>query len=141
MKIKIKKLHPDAIVPKFALAGDVGMDLFAIEAHEIKPKQIARIATGIAMELPKGHAGLVWDKSGLSHKYGLKTLGGVLDEGYRGDLTVGLINLSGKKYRVEKGDKIAQILIQKIERPKIVLTGALSKSKRGEGRYGSTGKK
>jgi dUTP pyrophosphatase len=140
-KLKIKKLHPDAVLPKFALPGDVGMDLFAVQSHEIKPNQIAHIPTGIAMELPKGHAGLVWDKSGLSHKHGLKTLGGVLDEGYRGDITIGLINLSNKNYTVQKGDKVAQILIQKIERPRIVISNALSKSKRGEGRYGSTGKK
>ena len=140
-KLKIKKLHPLAVIPKFALPGDVGMDLFAVDSHEIKPNTIARIPTGIAMELPKGYAGLVWDKGGLSHKHGLKTLGGVLDQGYRGDLTVGLINLSNKKYVVQAGDKVAQILIQKIEQPKIVVTNSLSKSKRGEERYGSTGNK
>lgn len=140
-KLRIKKLHPDAVLPRFALPGDAGMDLFAVESHEIKPNQIAHIPTGIAMELPRGHVGLVWDKSGLSHKHGLKTLGGVLDGGYRGDITIGLINLSDKNYLVQKGDKVAQILIQKIEQPKIVISNTLSKSKRGEGRYGSTGKK
>lgn len=139
--LRVKKLHPNASVPKFALPGDAGMDLFAVRTYEIKPNEIARIETGIAMELPKGHVGLIWDKSSLSHKHGLKTLGGVLDEGYRGDVTIGLVNLSNKKYQIHKGDKVAQILIQKIERPEVILANALSKSKRGERRYGSTGRK
>jgi len=139
--MKIKKLNKDAKVPMYANPGDAGMDLCTVRDYKIKSKDITLIETGIAIELPKGHVGLIWDKSGLATKYGLKVLGGVIDEGYRGEVKVGLINLSRKTYNIEKGDKIAQILIQKITRVKPNLVKNLSSSKRGERNFGSSGKK
>ncbi|HYC83486.1 MAG TPA: dUTP diphosphatase [Candidatus Paceibacterota bacterium] len=140
MEIRIKKVHSEAIIPRFAHPGDAGMDLFAVEETIIAPGERVQIPTGLAFELPDGHVGLVWDKSGLSHNHGLKTLGGVLDAGYRGELLVGLVNLSTEIYTIERGDKIAQLLIQKIERPDIVEMAELSDSSRGIGGFGSTGK-
>jgi len=139
--MKIKKLNKDAKVPTYTNPGDAGMDLYAVRDYKIKSKDIALIETSIAVELPKGHAGLIWDKSGLATKYGLKVLGGVIDEGYRGEIKVGLINLSRKTYNIKKGDKVAQILIQKIARVKPSLIKNLSLSKRGKGSFGSSGKK
>lgn len=140
MRLKIKKLSFDAILPKFAHEGDAGMDIFSIEKVEIKPNERVQIKTGLAFEIPKGCVGLIWDKSGLSHKFGLKTLGGVVDAGYRGELMVGVINLSKDTYALEKGHKVAQLLIQKIEHPQIVEVTELSETKRGKGGFGSTGK-
>jgi dUTP pyrophosphatase len=140
MEIKVKKLHPDAKLPRYAQAGDAAVDLFTVEAVTIEPGEWKTIPTGLAMELPPGYVGLVWDKSGLSHKYALKSLGGVLDSGYRGELHVGLANLSQESFTFEPGQKVAQLLIQKMEQADFTLVDELSSSERGEGRYGSTGK-
>jgi dUTP pyrophosphatase len=139
--MKIKRLNKEAKIPTYANPKDAGMDLYAVRNYKIKSKDVALIDTGIAIELPRGHAGLIWDNSGLATKYGLKVLGGVVDEGYRGEVKVGLINLSRKTYNIEKGDKVAQILIQKITRIKPKLIKDLSSSRRGGGGFGSSGKK
>lgn len=138
MKIKIKKLHPDAIIPSYAHEGDAGMDLYSVEDLVLKPKHRAKIKTGISIELPKGYVSLVWDKSGVGSK-GIKVLGGVLDSGYRGEYIVMLVNLSSKDFVVKKGQKVAQVLIQKVESPKIEVVEELSSSERGKGGFGSSG--
>jgi dUTP pyrophosphatase len=140
MQVKIKKLHPDARVPQFAHHDDAGMDLYVPERVEILAGERKSIPVGLAFEIPFGYVGLIWDKSGLSHKHGMKSFGGVLDSGYRGELKVGIMNLSTETYVFEKGHKIAQILFQKIEHPEIVEIDQLSASERGEGGLGSTGK-
>ncbi len=140
MQLKIKKLIEDATIPKYATKDDAGMDLFAIENVELEPMQRAQVGTGIAMEIPEGHVGLIWDKSGLSHKFGIKTLGGVVDSGYRGEIKIGVINLGKEKYIFEKGHKVAQMIIQKKETPEIAEATELNNSERGEGGFGSTGK-
>ncbi len=140
MKLKIKKLNIEAIVPNYAHLNDAGFDLFSVETIEIEPMSRVQISTGIAMEIPEGFVGLIWDKSGLSHKYGLKTLGGVIDSGYRGEIKVGVINLGTEKYILEKGHKIAQMIIQKREFCEIEVVDELSDTSRGEGGFGSTGK-
>lgn len=141
MKLKIKKLHTDAVIPRFATQDDAGMDLFSIEDVTVEPMERKQIGTGIAMQIPEGHAGLIWDKSGLSHKFGIKTLGGVIDSGYRGEIKVGVINLGTEKYVFEKGHKVAQIIIQKKETPEIIEVAELDlNTERGEGAFGSTGK-
>ena len=140
MKLLIKKVHTDATVPHYAHPGDAAFDLFTPEKIEIKPGERVQVPTGIAMEIPVGCAGLIWDKSGLSHKNGLKTLGGVIDAGYRGEVKVGMINLANETYVFEKGHKVAQMIIQKIESPDIEEVTELSDSSRGTGGFGSTGK-
>ena len=119
MILKIKKLHPDAKIPKYAHHDDAGFDLFTPENFIIKKGERFGVPTGIAMEIPEGYVGLIWDKSGIAIKHGMKTLGGVIDSTYRGEVLVGMINLSGSDYVFEKGHKIAQMIIQKKELPKI----------------------
>ena len=140
MILKIKKIHPKAKIPKYALPGDAGMDLFAVENQIIHPKEIADIKTGFEMELPSDTVGLIWDKGSTAHK-GLKTMGGVFDESYRGEVLVIVQNVSDAEYHIESGDKIAQLLIQKIEYVTIAETKELSSTIRGKGRFGSTGRK
>lgn len=141
MKIQIKKIEKDAKIPKFALEGDAAMDLFSNEELAIAPGERVSCKTGIAIKLPAGYAGLIWDKSGLSHKFGLKMLGGVFDSNYLGEWFIGLINLSDTDYKIEKGQKIAQVVFQKIEIPKIEEVGEFDViTTRGEGAFGSTGK-
>ena len=91
------------------------------------------------MELPEGFVGLVWDKSGLAIKNGIKTMAGVIDSGYRGEIGIVLANLSDQDFKIEKGQKIAQMLIQKVEWAEIEEVKELSKTKRGDGGFGSTG--
>jgi dUTP pyrophosphatase len=93
MELKIKKLHPHASLPSYAHAGDAGFDLFSIESVVIPASMRVLVRAGIAMEIPTGYVGLVWDKSGLSNNHGLKTLGGVIDAGYRGEIKVGLVKI------------------------------------------------
>jgi dUTP pyrophosphatase len=98
------------------------------------------VPTGIAMEIPEGYVGLIWDKSGLSIKNGIKTLGGVIDSTYRGEVLVGMINLSDADYTFLKGHKVAQMVIQKKEFVDFEEVSELSDTVRGEGGFGSTGK-
>lgn len=137
--IKVKKLHPDAKIPSFALKGDAGMDLFSVEDAVIQPGQRVSCKTGIAMKIPEGYVALIWDKSGPSHKFGIKTLGGVFDSNYTGEYMIGLINLGKEDFIIEKGQKIAQVIIQKIEAPEIVEVEELEATNRGDGAFGSTG--
>jgi len=140
MIIKIKKLNPEAKLPIYAHPGDAGMDFFALAETEIKPGEVIRVKTGIALELPIGYVGLIWDKSGLAANHGLKTMAGVLDAGYRGELQIVVTNLSKEIYSIKKHDKVAQMLIQKIESPELIEVDELSDTSRGEGGFGSTGK-
>ena len=140
MILKIKKLKSDAKLPSYGHPGDAGMDIYSCEERTLLPQEQALISTGIVMEIPDGYVGLVWDKSGVSHKGGIKTLGGVIDSGYRGEIMVGVINLGFESFMFEKGQKIAQMLIQKIESPTFEEVVELSDTSRGEGGFGSTGK-
>lgn len=118
MQIRFKKLHPDAKVPVYAHEGDAGADLFAIERVPLLPKgDFFLIRTGIAVEIPEGYAGFVQPRSGLATKYGVTVINtpGLIDSHYRGEIKVGLINHFRMGYVVEKGDKIAQLVIQKVE--------------------------
>ncbi len=139
MNIQVKKLHPDAKIPNFAHPGDAGMDLYSVADMTLKPGERASIPTGIAIALPEGYVSLVWDKSGVSHKNGIKTLGGVLDSGYRGEYLIGLVNLSQEDFEIKVGQKIAQLLIQKVEHPEVEEVAELDETARGDGRFGSTG--
>ncbi|MCK5026890.1 MAG: dUTP diphosphatase, partial [Candidatus Pacebacteria bacterium] len=95
---------------------------------------------GIAMEIPEGYVGLIWDKSGLAIKQGLKVLGGVIDSGYRGEVMVGMINLTNKTYTIAEGHKVAQMIIQKTEMVEIEEVEELSDAQRGDKGFGSSGK-
>ena len=139
MLIKFQKILAEAIIPHYAHQGDAGMDIFSAEEAVIKAGERKNVRTGVKMEMPEGFVGLVWDKSGLALKNGIKTMAGVIDACYRGEIGIVLVNLSDQDYKVEKGQKIAQMLIQKAERAEIEEARELSETKRGDGGFGSTG--
>ena len=139
MKIQIKKIKAGAKIPKYAMKGDAGMDLYSIEDVILKPGERTACSTGIAMKIPGGYVGLIWDKSGIAFKNGIKSMGGVIDSNYRGEIKVILINLSKKNYKINKGDKIAQILIQRTGRFIIEKVEKLDNTNRRERGFGSTG--
>ena len=140
-KLKIKKLDLDAILPEFAREGDAGLDLYSLEGMNIAAGERVSIATGIAMELPEGYVGMIWDRTGVSLKKGLKVIGGVFDSSYRGDAKVLMANISDKNVEIMKGDKIAQMVIQPYVRPEIEITNELTKTERGDQMFGSSDKK
>ena len=139
MEIKIVKIEEDAKIPNYANLSDAGMDLFSIEEVVLKIGERQAIRTGIKTEIPDGYVGLVWDKSGLALNNGIKTMAGVIDSGYRGEIKIVLINLGDEDFEIKKGQKIAQMLVQKVERPEIELVDELNATERGGNGFGSTG--
>ncbi len=140
MKLQIKKLDPRAKLPTYAHPGDAGLDIYTLEEVTIKPGERQSIKTGIALAIPDGYVGLVWDKSGLAFKYGLKSMAGVIDAGYRGELMICLFNTSSEPYTFKSGEKLVQLLIQKVDRVEIEEVDELDNTSRSDGRWGSTGK-
>lgn len=140
LTLRIKRLDPNVPLPSYAHDDDAACDLYAREETVLKPGERAQVPTGLAMEIPDGYVGFVWDKSGLSHKYGLKTLGGVIDAGYRGEVMVGVVNLGSDSYRIEQYHKVAQLVLQRVEHVHIEEVFALGNTRRGTRGFGSTGK-
>ena len=140
MRIKIKRLNDEVHLPSYAHPGDVGMDVYALEDYPLKPGERKIFDLGFALEFPDGYAVIIKDKSSLPKNAGIHTMGGVFDAGYRGEYNVNLINLGKKTYKIGKGHKIAQILILPVVIAKLIEVKELSKTSRGEGRFGSTGK-
>lgn len=139
MNLKVKKLHPEAKLPSKGHPGDAGIDFFAMETAIFSPGAQVNVKTGVAVEIPEGYVGLIWDKSSISFQKGLKVMGGVIDAGYRGEIIISLLNTSQKEQTIEKGQKIAQMIIQKFEDCDILEVDGLSDTVRGVGREGSTG--
>lgn len=139
MELAVRRLQPEAKLPEFAHPTDAGMDLFSVEDKLVAGGERTLVATGIAMAIPAGQVGLIWDKSGLATKAGLTTLAGVIDSGYRGELLIAILNTSDQPYRIAKGQKIAQLLIQPINHPVITTVETLPTADRGERGFGSTG--
>ena len=141
MQIAVKKVDPRAKLPVYFYEGDAGMDLFALVDTVIPAVQRVSVRTGIAMAIPEGYAGLIWDRSGMAAKSGIKSMGGVIDSNYRGEIKVVLHNLSTQPFTIEKGMRIAQMLIQKVEQKQILEVEELDDTIRGEKGFGSTGTK
>lgn len=141
MKIKIKKLKENAKLPTHGHPGDAGMDFYAIEDVNFAPRAQMRVHTGIALEIPDGYVGLVWDKSSISFNKSLKIMGGVIDASFRGEFVASMVNMSNETQILEKGQKFTQMLIQKFEHCDILEVEELSETVRGIGREGSTGHK
>lgn len=142
MNIKIVKTSKDAKLPKYAHRFDAGMDFYSNENNYIlKRGERKGFSTGIKMEIPEGYAGIFHDKSGLAIKNGIKTMGGVIDSNYRGEIVAILINLGDNDVLIEKGSKIAQMIIQKVEYFDISIANNIGNSERGESGFGSTGLK
>ncbi len=143
MELPIARLTDGAILPSRAHEGDAGLDLHACEAAHIGPGERWSVGTGIAVEIPEGHAGLVLPRSGLAKKHGIALVNspGLIDAGYRGEIRVLLLNTDpAETFRVEPGDRIAQLVIAPIALATPVETEALAESARGDGGFGSSGR-
>lgn len=138
MRVAVKKLVPEAKIPVYHHEGDAGMDLFSCVQMVINPGETVAVPTGIQMAIPFGYVGLIWDKSGIALR-GVHRLAGVVDAGYRGEVKVVLTNLGKMPFEITPGMKIAQMLVQPVEAPKVVEVDELDKTTRGEGGFGSTG--
>jgi len=144
MEIPITRIDSDLPLPAYAKEGDAGADLIANENVVLPPAGgRALISTGIAIAIPEGYAGFVQPRSGLAAKHGVTCLNtpGLIDSGYRGELKVLLINTDPETpFEVVKGERIAQLVIQRVESVEFIEVEALSDSDRGSGGFGSTGR-
>jgi dUTP pyrophosphatase len=141
MQIKFKKIHEEAVIPKYAKLGDAGMDLHSIEETAILPGEHKLVKTGLQMQIPLGYEAQVRPRSGLALKNKITVLNtpGTVDSGYRGEIGVILMNHSQEIFKINKHDRIAQMVIAKHETPEIQEVEELDNSERGEGGFGSTG--
>jgi dUTP pyrophosphatase len=140
--LPMKRLHPDAVLPRRAYDGDAGLDLHAVEALTLAPGARAMVGTGIAVAIPHGHAGLVMPRSGLAAKRGIALVNapGLIDAGYRGELRVLLLNTDREvPCEIAVGDRIAQLVVIRVELPQTVEVDELPDSERGGGGFGSSG--
>lgn len=152
MNLRFKRLHEDAVLPTYAHKGDAGMDLYAVEPADVLSGQVAVVPTGLAVEIPDGFVGLVHPRSGLAFKEGVTVVNapGTIDAEFRGEIKVALTNLKSNigplspywtphRVKINKGDRIAQLVIQRVERTSPVFVDELTDTDRGEGGFGSTG--
>ena len=141
MNIRIKKLHPDAHLPAYAHGPkeDAGLDLRAVDRVVLQPGVAQAVPTGLAIELPPGYEAQVRPRSGLALKHSLTVNFGTIDPGYRGEIRVVMFNLGREDYTVEKGDRIAQLVIGRYEGIQWE-EGELGDSARGAGGFGSSGR-
>lgn len=142
LSINITRLANDVTIPSYAYPGDAGMDLRAIEHVTLAPFERALVSTGLAVAIPEGYAGFVQPRSGLAIKQGVTVLNtpGLIDSHYRGELKVALINLDpNNTFEVNPGDRIAQLVIQKVESVAWNVVDSLDETERGEGGFGSSG--
>jgi dUTP pyrophosphatase len=127
-------------IPQYAHAGDAGADITASEKITIPPRERTLVSTGVRLEIPEGCVGLIWPRSGLAVKKGIDCGAGVIDSHYRGEIKVLLFNHSDTEFQIDPGDRIAQILIQKVERVEFYPADQLNKTTRNDAGFGSTGK-
>ena len=145
MEVKIKKLDPRARLPQYGSAAAAGADLYALleESVTLAPGETALLPTGLSAEIPEGYVGLIFARSSLGIKRGLAPANkvGVIDADYRGEIKVGLYNHSGEPQTVEPFERVAQFMIVPFLRAEFTESEALSDTDRGEGGFGSTGRK
>lgn len=142
VRIQLQRLDPGVPVPAYAHPGDAGADLATTVDVELAPGERALVPTGIAIALPEGYVALVHPRSGLAARHGLSIVNtpGTVDAGYRGEIKVLLVNLDPRTpVRLERGDRIAQLVVQQVEQAEFAVVDALPESRRGDGGYGSTG--
>ena len=142
LEITVKRLHEDAQLPRFVHGTDAGADLCSVEDVVLEPGERALVSTGFAMALPESYAAFIQPRSGMAAKHGISVVNtpGTIDAGYRGEIKVILINHDLREsYTVAKGDRIAQMIIQKIEQPNFKEVAVLAEGERGENGFGSTG--
>ena len=133
------KVEGPGAIPEYATDGAAGADLRASADTVLEPGARAAVPTGVRLEIPPGHVGLIWPRSGLAVRHGIDTLAGVIDSDYRGEVLVVLVNHGAEPVRIAAGDRIAQVLFQKVERARLVASDALDTTGRGSGGFGSTG--
>ena len=138
--LPVRRLAGDAVAPRYGRAGDAGLDLFSIEEHELAPGERYAFPTGIAVAVPEGYVGLVWDRSGLAVRAGLTTMAGVIDATFRGEVRVPLLNTGTHAYLIRAGDRIAQLLVQAIPIVEVIEVDALDDTARGAEGFGSSGR-
>jgi dUTP pyrophosphatase len=142
VKLPFRRLDPSAALPSYAHPGDAGLDLASAVEVEVGPGQRAMVPTGVAVAIPEGHAGLVLPRSGLASREGLTLANspGLIDAGYRGELTCAVVNLDRERaVRIARGDRIAQLVIVPVAASEPEWVRELPTSSRGEGGFGSTG--
>ena len=142
MRLAVRRLDPAARLPERAHDDDAGYDLHALEAATLDPGERAMVRTGIAIELPAGHAGLVLPRSGLAARHGIALVNapGLIDAGYRGEVKVLLLNTDrDAPFTLAAGDRIAQLVVVAVAAPEVVEAAALAGTRRGEGGFGSSG--
>jgi dUTP pyrophosphatase len=127
-------------LPEYSSTGAAGADLRASEAVTIAPGARAAVPTAVRLQIPPGHVGLVWPRSGLAVRHGIDTLAGVIDSDYRGEVRVVLVNHGDEPFRIEKGDRVAQLLVQRVERAAFAAVPSIEETDRGAGGFGSTGR-
>jgi dUTP pyrophosphatase len=143
MRLPVRILDPELTPPRYARPGDAGLDLLAAHAVTLKPGERAAVPTGIAVAIPEGYAGFVHARSGRALREGLALVNapGLVDSGYRGELKVVLVNLDPvEPIHIERGDKIAQLVIQAVGSVVLEAVETLPPSERGTGGFGSTGR-
>ncbi|WP_305782704.1 dUTP diphosphatase [Symbioplanes lichenis] len=142
MDIQVRLLDPDLPVPAYAHPGDAGADLHAAEGVELAPGERRPVRTGLAVAIPEGYVGLVHPRSGLAARLGVTVLNapGTVDAGYRGEILVMLINHDrANTVKISRGDRIAQLVVQRVERAVFHVVDELPETSRGAGGHGSTG--
>ena len=141
LKVRLKKIKENAILPHYAHEGDAGVDLYSTEDYVLKPGQITLVSIGIKIAIPKGYEAQVRPKSGLALNHGISVCNspGTIDSGYRGEVRVIVINHGAEEFKIEKGTKIAQMVFNKIEKAEFEEVENLDNTKRGQGGFGSTG--
>jgi dUTP pyrophosphatase len=142
VSLRVVRLDERAVIPRRAYPGDAGLDLHALEEALLGPGERASIRTGIAVEIPAGQAGLVLPRSGLAVRHGISLVNapGLIDSGYRGELQVLLLNTDRRTpFTIAPGDRIAQLVLVRIETPDPIEVDGLALSQRGQGGFGSSG--
>lgn len=137
--LEVKKLYKDSWTPEYMLDTDVGIDLKANETVCLKPMEQKQIRTGIIIKIPEGNVGLIRDRAGIVSKMDVHTVAGTFDPAYRGELSVMLINFGDEEIEIEKGMRIAQMIIIPVTKVKVKVVSSLSKTERGSKGFGSTG--
>jgi dUTP pyrophosphatase len=143
MELRVVKLKDNAVVPTRAHPGDAGLDLYSTEIAHLGPGERWSVGTGIALEIPEGHAGLVLPRSGLAREHGIALVNapGLIDAGYRGEVRVLLLNTDpAETVRIEAGARIAQLVVTPVAIAAPVEVAELSDTARGDGGFGSSGR-